>query len=139
MQSAEHSEGTIELCDSPIQSSTRTAKNPQKKNFGRTMTRPTRPVPAGLSLKKEEEELDEEELDECQIAIFYFARCVRKLRLEISRRTRWWCLKCVIVYLARDIQAYVCNVLRQWRIWLIPTYRVYRLYDINYTKDKQYN
>ena len=23
--------------------------------------------------------------------------------LEISRRTRWWCLKCVIVYLARDI------------------------------------
>ena len=24
----------------------------------------------------------------------------------------------------------VCNVLRQWRIWLIPTYRVYRLYDI---------
>ena len=26
----------------------------------------------------------------------------------------------------------VCNVLRQWRIWLIPTYRVYRLYDIYY-------
>ena len=23
----------------------------------------------------------------------------------------------------------VCNVLRQWRISLIPTYRVYRLYD----------
>ena len=23
----------------------------------------------------------------------------------------------------------VCNVLRQWRIWLIPTYRVGRLYD----------
>ena len=23
----------------------------------------------------------------------------------------------------------VCNVLRQWRILLIPTYRVYRLYD----------
>ena len=23
----------------------------------------------------------------------------------------------------------VCNVLRQWRIWLIPTYRVYQLYD----------
>ena len=23
----------------------------------------------------------------------------------------------------------VCNVLCQWRIWLIPTYRVYRLYD----------
>ena len=27
--------------------------------------------------------------------------------LEISRRTRWWCLKCVIVYLARAIQAFV--------------------------------
>ena len=27
----------------------------------------------------------------------------------------------------------VCNVLRQWRIWLIPTYRVYRLYDNYYT------
>ena len=23
----------------------------------------------------------------------------------------------------------VCNVLCLWRIWLIPTYRVYRLYD----------
>ena len=23
----------------------------------------------------------------------------------------------------------VCNVLRLWRIWFIPTYRVYRLYD----------
>ena len=23
----------------------------------------------------------------------------------------------------------VCNVLHLWRIWLIPTYRVYRLYD----------
>ena len=29
------------------------------------------------------------------------------IRLEISRRTRWWCLKCVIVYLARDIPAFV--------------------------------
>ena len=25
----------------------------------------------------------------------------------------------------------VCNVLRQWNISLIPTYRVYRLYDID--------
>ena len=25
----------------------------------------------------------------------------------------------------------VCNVLRQWSISLIPTYRVYRLYDIH--------
>ena len=27
----------------------------------------------------------------------------------------------------------VCNVLRQWNIPLIPTYRVYRLYDIEST------
>ena len=27
--------------------------------------------------------------------------------LEISRRTRWWCLKCVIVYLAQDILPFV--------------------------------
>ena len=27
----------------------------------------------------------------------------------------------------------VCNVLRQWNISLIPTYRVYRLYDIEST------
>ena len=27
--------------------------------------------------------------------------------LEISRRTRWWCLKCVIVYPARDIRPFV--------------------------------
>ena len=26
----------------------------------------------------------------------------------------------------------VCNVLRQWKTSLIPTYRVYRLYDIRY-------
>ena len=31
-------------------------------------------------------------------------------RLEISRRTRWWCLKCVIVYLAGAIQALSPNV-----------------------------
>ena len=29
------------------------------------------------------------------------------IRLEISCRTRWWCLKCVIVYLARDIPTFV--------------------------------
>ena len=28
----------------------------------------------------------------------------------------------------------VCNVLRQWSISIIPTYRVYRLYD-NYDND----
>ena len=29
-------------------------------------------------------------------------RCYTLILLEISHRTRWWCLKCVIVYLARD-------------------------------------
>ena len=29
------------------------------------------------------------------------------IRLEISHITRWWCLKCVVVYLARDIPAFV--------------------------------
>ena len=42
----------------------------------------------------------------------------------------------------------ICNVLRQSRIWLIPTYRVYRLYDnrtyseasiATYVGAKQYN
>ena len=31
------------------------------------------------------------------------------IRLEICRGTRWWCLKCVIVYLARDIPAFVMH------------------------------
>ena len=47
-----------------------------------------------------EERRPEEE--ECQIAMFNFARW-----LEISLRTRWWCLKYVIVYLGRDIPAFV--------------------------------
>ena len=33
----------------------------------------------------------------------------------------------------------VCNVLRQWNIPLIPTYRVYRLYDIESTDSMIYN
>ena len=48
------------------------------------------------------------------MAIFNFARRARKLRyyytlirLEISRRTRWRYLKCVIVFLARDIPQFV--------------------------------
>ena len=28
------------------------------------------------------------------------------LLLEISHRTQWWCLKCMIMYLARDIPAF---------------------------------
>ena len=49
---------------------------------------------------------------------FFFARCLRKLalysddiytliRLQINHRIRWWCLKCVILYLSRDIPAFV--------------------------------
>ena len=34
-------------------------------------------------------------------------RCYTLIQLDISRRTRWWCLKCVIVYLARDITPFV--------------------------------
>ena len=29
------------------------------------------------------------------------------IRLEICRRTRWWCLKSMIVYLTRDVPAFV--------------------------------
>ena len=34
-------------------------------------------------------------------------RCYILVLLEISHRTRWLCLKCVIVYLARDIRPFV--------------------------------
>ena len=38
----------------------------------------------------------------------FLLRVVRTLiRFEISSRTGWWYLKCVIVYLARDITAFV--------------------------------
>ena len=63
------------------------------------------------------EERRKKKKEECQIAIFYFARRVRKIalysvsytliRLEISCGTRWWCLKCMIVYLTRDIPAFI--------------------------------
>ena len=54
---------------------------------------------------------------ECLMAIFYFARCVRKLRyysdvihsfdLKSTIEHDGGCLKCMIVYLARDIPAFV--------------------------------
>ena len=53
---------------------------------------------------------------ECQMAIFYFARRARKLRYYgdvihsfewKSAVERWWCIKCVIVYLAQDIPPFV--------------------------------
>ena len=51
--------------------------------------------------------------EECQIAIFTsrdaYVKCavIALIPLEISHRTRWWCLKCVIVYIARDIPTFV--------------------------------
>ena len=45
------------------------------------------------------------------MAIFNFARLAPKLRyygdVVYSYRTRWWCLKCVIFYPARDIRPFV--------------------------------
>ena len=57
-------------------------------------------------------------------------RCYTLILLEISRRTRWWCLKCVIVYLARDIPPFVSGP-----SLLIESYfGVYRL-NGNYTEE----
>ena len=57
-------------------------------------------------------------------------RCYTLLRLEISHRTRWWCLKCVIVYLARVIPAFVMYYVNGASCSSLYTNRVYRLYDI---------
>ena len=55
----------------------------------------------------------EEKRRKCQIGNFYSARRIRKLALysdvihsfdwKSAVGTRWWCLKCVIVNLVRDI------------------------------------
>ena len=82
-------------------------------------------------LKKEEEELEEE----CQIAIFYFARCVRKLRYIAMLYTHSignQPLNTMVVFKKRDSvpsarYSSVCNALRQWRISLIPTYSLQTL------------
>ena len=50
-----------------------------------------------------------------QMLLYTFqSNCAKDLRFSPFHsighqpyRTRWWCLKCVIVYLARDIQAFV--------------------------------
>ena len=68
---------------------------------------------------------------------FYFARCLRKLALysDVIHLFDW---KSAVehdggvkMYDSVPSARYssVCNVLRLWRISLIPTYRVYRLYD----------
>ena len=74
---------------------------------------------------------------ECQMAIFNFVRHAHKLRYHgnVIHSFDW---KSTVqhdggvkmhdsVLSAR--YSPICNVLRLWRIWLIPTYRVYRLYD----------
>ena len=81
-------------------------------------------------MKKKEEE------KECQIANFYFARCLRKLRYysDVIHSFDW---KSAIEHyggVMRDSvpsarYSSICNVLRLLSISLIPTYRVYRLYD----------
>ena len=72
---------------------------------------------------------------------FSFLKCFSfftLIRLEISCRTRWWCLKSVIVYLARDILAFVmyCVNGESGSSLLIEStnsmIRVYRLYDYRY-------
>ena len=77
-----------------------------------------------------------------EIAIFYFARCVRKIALysDLIHSFDW---KSAVEHdggvKMRDSvpstrYSSVCNVLRQWNISLIPTYRVYRLYDMTIHK-----
>ena len=71
--------------------------------------------------------------DECQIAIFLFARCVHKIPLysDVIHSFDW---KSAIERgggVPNLSYSSVCNVLCQWSISLIPTYRVYRLYDFS--------
>ena len=82
---------------------------------------------------------------------FYFARCVRKIalysdvirtliRLEISRRTRWWCLKSVIEYLVQDIPAFVMycvygasrsSLLIESTDYMISNYSHFPIFSVN--------
>ena len=76
---------------------------------------------------------------ERQMAIFYFAQRACKLRyygdVDVIHSFDW---KSAVehdggVKIRDSVPSVryspVCNVLRLWRIWLIPTYRVYQLYD----------
>ena len=64
---------------------------------------------------------------------FYFARCVHKIGLysDVIHSFDWKsAVEHDVMFKMRDSvpsarYSSVCNVLRQWRIWLIPTYRVY--------------
>ena len=90
-------------------------------------------IAVGLLKKEEEEELEIRRMPNrdfftshgVYVNLRYIAMYTL-IRLEISRRTRWWCLKCVMVYLARDIPAFVMYCVNGES----GSPRVYRLYDI---------
>ena len=56
---------------------------------------------------------------------YNYSDVIHSIRLEISRRTRWWCLICVIVYLARDVPAFVMYCVYGAFRSSLYTYRVY--------------
>ena len=72
------------------------------------------------------------------MAIFYFARRAPKLRYygDVIHSFYWKsAVEHDVVFKMRDSvpspkYSAICNVLRQWKTSLIPTYRVGRLYDI---------
>ena len=72
------------------------------------------------------------------MAIFYFARRAPKLRYygDVIHSFYWKsAVHTTVVFKMRDSvpsprYSAICNVLHQWKTSLIPTYRVYRLYDI---------
>ena len=53
--------------------------------------------------------------------VHFFYSFFTIIRLEISHRTRWWCLKCVDNVPSAKYSS-VFNVLRLWSVSLIPTY-----------------
>ena len=71
------------------------------------------------------------------MVIFYFAQRAPKLRYygDVIHLFYWKsAVNTMVVFKMRDSvpsprYSPVCNVLRQWKTSLIPTYRVYRLYD----------
>ena len=88
-------------------------------------------IALGLLKKEEERRMPN------AIFFFYFARCVRKLALYSDVIHSFYCKSAIehdggvstVVIKMRDSvpnarYSSVCNVFRQWRIWVIPTYRV---------------
>ena len=78
------------------------------------------------------------------MAIFYYVRRARKLRYYIH--SFYWksAVEQMVVFKMHDSvpsarYSPVCNVLHLWRICLIPTYIVYRLYDTKFYKFPKYS